>query len=326
MALTELAGLPYLCVHRMPRRISRLRWEVAAGCCPDLRKTCVSVCSLGMKCLWGTRMLNSKRANNHPPFARVARLARNGEAPSARTASRDGESVSKCAPLLTFIALPAAILVAALLFAPSARGQSLDEMAGDLLHSDLPIFGRGSDNEWPQHFSDDDSFGCTSRVAFGDWVFRQRAAEAEDEVLWYRFNNYGVFHCWANISRAHERAKLLGADSHPSFFAFLGSMSVNGSNTELWTVQIGARPGSEYLLLSRVSADGPIESFHVLQTACPRSNVRDAGSLDILLTRYCAINSRGELIRLARRMVQRPPLGTITHVPADDEMKDVARE
>jgi hypothetical protein len=270
-------------------------------------------------------MLNPECSNTPPRLARVARLARNGEAPSARAACRDSKSVSGCAPFFTFIALPAAILVAALLFAPSARGQSLDEMAGDLLHSDLPIFGRGGDNEWPQHFSDDDSFGCTSRVAFGDWVFRQRA-EAEDEVLWYRFSNYGVFHCWANTFRADEQAKLPGADAHPSFFAFLGSMRVNGSNIELWAVQIGARPGSEYLLLSRVSADGLIENFNVLQTACPRANVRDAGSLDILLTRYCTIHSRSELIRLARRMVQRPPLGTLTHVSADDEMKDVARE
>lgn len=267
-----------------------------------------------------------RNSDNQPRPARVARLARFVEAASTQTACRGGKAVSWRAPFSTFIALPAAVLVASLLFAPSARGQSPDEMAGDLLHSDLPIFGRGSDNEWPQHFSDNDSFGCTSRVAFGDWVFRQRAAEAEDEVLWYRFSNYGAFHCWANTFRAHERTKLLGADFHPSFFAFLGSMSVNGSNTELWAVQIGARPGSEYLLLSRVSADGLIKSFNVLQTACPRSNVRDAGSLDILLTRYCAINSRGELIRLAHRMVQRPPLGTLTHVPADDEMKDVARE
>jgi len=271
-------------------------------------------------------MPNSERSNNQPRLARVARLARNRDAASARTACRGGKSGSGYVPFLTFIARSATVLAAALLFATFARAQSLDEMAADLLHSDLPIFGRGGDNEWPKHFSDGDAFGCASRVAFGDWVFRQRVAEAEDEVLWYRFSNYGVFHCWANTFRAHERAGLSGADFHPSFFAFLGNMSVNGSNIELWAVQIGARPGSEYLLLSRVSADGLIENFNVLQTACPRANVRDAGSLDILLTRYCTIDSRGELIRLARRMVQRPPLGTLTHVPADDEIKDVAHE
>jgi hypothetical protein len=226
--------------------------------------------------------------------------------------------------VLMFAALPAAIAVAALLFAPSVNGQSLDEMAGDLLHSDLPIFGRGGDNEWPQRFYDDNSFGCTSRVAFGDWAFRESGSEVEDDGMWYRFSNYGVFHCWANTFRADERATLDGADSQPSFFVFLGSVSVNGSDIELWTIQIGARPGSEYLLLSRNPAEGLIEKFNVLQTSCPRANVRDAGSLDILLTRYCAVNSRGELIRLARRMAQRPPLGSLSRVSVDGERQEDA--
>lgn len=245
---------------------------------------------------------------------------------TARMACRSIKLLPKFDSLLAITALPAAILAGALLFAPSVNGEPLDEVASDLVHSDLPIFGRGGDNEWPQHFSDDDSFGCTSRVAFGDWVFREHGAEVEDDVLWYRFSNYGVFHCWANTSRADERARLASVDSHPSFFAFLGSTSVNGSNIELWTVQIGARPGSQYLLLSRDPAEGLIEKFDVLQTACPRANVRDVGSLDTLLTRYCAVNSRSELIRLARRMAQRVPLGSLTRVTVDDETKEGARE
>lgn len=216
------------------------------------------------------------------------------------------------------------LLALALLFAPFVNGQSQDEMASDLLHSDLPIFGRGGDNEWPRHFYSDDSFGCISRVAFGDWIFRESGDEDEGDVLWYRFSNYGVFHCWANTYRADERAQLDNADSRPSFFAFLGRTSVNGSDIELWTVQIGAMPGSEYLLLSRDPGEGVIEKFNVLQTECPRANVRDAGSLDILLTRYCAVRSRSELIRLARRMAQRSPLGTLTRMPVDGEAKEGA--
>jgi hypothetical protein len=241
---------------------------------------------------------------------------------TARTTHRGGESAAKFGATATF----AALLVAALLFAPSVNGESADETADDLLYSDLPIFGRGGENEWPQHFYAEDSFGCTSRVAFGDWIFQKRGAEVEDDMQWYRFTNYGVFHCWANTFRAYERARLDGADFHPSFFAFLGSTSVNGSDIELWTVQIGARPGSQYLLLSRSPAEGLIEKFNVLQIACPRANVRDAGSLDILLTRYCAVSSRSELIRLARRMAQRPPLGTLTRAPADEEIKGDARD
>ena len=219
----------------------------------------------------------------------------------------------------------AAVLGAVHMFAGSARAQSPDEAARDLVHSDLPIFGHGGDNEWPQHFYDDDSFGCTSRVAFGDWILRESSAEDEADVQWYRFSNYGVFHCWANTFRAPERAALDGADVHPSFFVLLGNMRINDSDVELWAVQIGARPGSEYLLLSRNPAEGLIESFNVLQTACPRANIRDAGSLDIVLTRYCAVNSRSELIRFARRMAQRPPLGTLARL-RDGEAKAGAAE
>lgn len=224
-----------------------------------------------------------------------------------------------------FLKLPAAVIAiatAALFVVPSAISQSMDEIADDLLHSDLPIFGRGGDDEWPQHFYEDDSFGCISRVAFGDWVFRERGTEDENDVSWYRFSNYGVFHCWANTFRAYEREKLDGADFHPSFFALLGSTRIDGKDVELWTVQIGARPGSEYLLLSRDPAEGLIEKFNVLQTACPRANVRDGGSLDILLTRYCTIKSRTELIRLARRMAQHPPRGSLTRVSADDKLEE----
>lgn len=213
--------------------------------------------------------------------------------------------------MMRLLGLLSAIPATAFLLVPSVSAQSRDEMASDLIHSDLPIFGQGSDNEWPQPFNDGDSFGCTSRVAFGDW-----AAEFEGEVQWYRFSS-GVFHCWANTLRAYERAELDGADFHPSFFVFLGSTNVEGNDIELWTLQIGARPGSEHLLLSRAPAEGLIDYFTLLQTECPRANVRDAGALDILLTRYCAVNSRTELIRLARRMARRPALGTLTHVPDD---------
>lgn len=91
-------------------------------------------------------------------------------------------------------------------------------------------------------------------------------------------------------------------------------------------MQIGARPGSEYLLLSRDPAEGLIDKFNVLQTACPRDNVRDGGSLDILLTRYCTIKSRTELIRLARRMTQHPPRGSLTRVSVGGEMEEGSGE
>ncbi len=211
------------------------------------------------------------------------------------------------------------ILVAALLFSPFASGDSIVDLADDLVHSDLPIFGRGGDNEWPQHFVSDDSFGCTSRIDYGDWHFRKSGSKDEDDGLWYRFSNYGAIHCWTNTFRAYERSRLDGADFHPSFFVLLGTTSVSGSEIELWTVQIGSRPGSDYLLLSRAPAEALITKFNVLQSACPPANVRDVGSLDILLTRYCAINSRSELLGLARRMAQLPPLGTLARLPDKED-------
>lgn len=223
------------------------------------------------------------------------------------------------------IAISVAPLVAQFLFAASARSQPPGEVARDLVHSDLPIFGHGADNEWPQHFLEDDSFGCASRVAFGDWALRERGATTEDDVQWFRFSNYGVFHCWVNVFRASERAKLEGAEFLPSFFVFLGRTRVNDADVELWVVQIGAKPGSEYLLLSRNPGKGLIDKFSVLQTECSRDNVRDAGSLDIVPTRYCAINARDDLIRFANRMAQWPPLGTlalVSHADGKDNEAD----
>ncbi len=210
-------------------------------------------------------------------------------------------------------------ITAALFFASTAKGQEAEELKSDLIHSDLPLFGSEGDNEWPQHFYDNDSFGCTSRVAFGDWIFKEQTVVADDNVEWYRFSNYGVFHCFANIYHANERKDLDNTDPHPSFFVDLGSIKADGKPIEIWAIQIGARPGSDFLLLSRSPTDGLIESFNVLQTECPRANVRDAKSLDILLTRYCAINSRRELIRFAHRMVKLPPLGTLILVPEKDD-------
>jgi len=206
-----------------------------------------------------------------------------------------------------------------LLVATCVNAEPVDEMANDLLHSDLPIFGQGGDNEWPQHVYFEDTFGCSSRIAFGDWAIRDANADEEGEAYWYRFQNYGVFHCWANTQRAQQRERLDGAEVHPSFFVFLGESRVGERDIELWTIQIGVVPGSEYLLLSRSPDDGQIKEFTVLRVVCPRANVRDAGALDILLTRYCSVDSRAELLRLARSMAQLPRLGTMTHIPPDGE-------
>lgn len=219
----------------------------------------------------------------------------------------------------TPFAFPAVILIATLLVSPVATGQSDEVLANDLLHSDLPLFGRGGENEWPRRFRTEDDMGCASRLALGDWSFRQQGISG---VLWYRFSLHEGFGCWANTSRSSSRDKLRAADTQQSFFIRLGNISVDGTELELWTIQIGARPGSQYLLLSRPPTKGLVDSFTVLQAECPRASVRDGGLLDILLTRYCAVSSRGELIRLARRMAKLPPLGTLTRVSDESDAQE----
>jgi hypothetical protein len=206
----------------------------------------------------------------------------------------------------------------------ASQPRSDGQIVRDLIHSDLPLLAGGAENKWPQSFHNEESFGCVSRVAFGDWVLRELSEEDDDNAEWYRFQNYGAFHCFALVGRAYLREELDGAEFRPSYFVLLGTVEIENNRTELWAVQIGARPGSDYLLLSRPTGDGDIGTFNVLQTQCPRANVRDAGSISIILTRYCAINTRTDLVRLARRMAQRAPVGALTLVEtnADDDGVD----
>lgn len=90
-------------------------------------------------------------------------------------------------------------------------------------------------------------------------------------------------------------------------------------NYNLWAIQIGARPGSNYLLLARESEKELDDSYLVLQRKCPRNNIRSGPNLDILKTDYCSINSRKDLIQLAKNMLKRPPLGFLEYVEAQEE-------
>ena len=107
------------------------------------------------------------------------------------------------------------------------QDESVEEIMDDIIHSDLPFFGNGGDNVWPRHFENEDSFGCTSRVAFGDWVLRESDVESERESDWYRFSNYGGFHCRANVSHAYTPEALEHAQNHPSFFVRLGELNTD---------------------------------------------------------------------------------------------------
>lgn len=223
------------------------------------------------------------------------------------------------------IALSALMFAAALLDAPPVRSQEPfdTQIARDLVHSDLPLFD-GDANMWPRPFYSDDSFGCVSRVAFGDWALRESGSENDEDAEWYSIQNYGTFHCFALVGKASLREDLEGSEVSPAFFVFLGTTQVANAEMELWTLQIGTRPGSDYVLLARAPAEGAIRAFSVLQTRCPEASIRDAGALEILLTRYCAINTRAGLTRLARRMAHLPPLGTLSVVQDTEQQSEAS--
>ena len=196
-----------------------------------------------------------------------------------------------------------------LLCAGPATAQEAEERHEELIHADLPLYGN-EDEKWPKAFTDDDGgFGCASSIQFGDWSYRD--AEGEDDPRWYRFSNYGVFHCFAVVREAPERAELGAASFRYAFFVPIGEARIEGRKIELWVLQTGGRPGSDYLLLAREPVKGMVARFDVLQRKCPLRAIRDGGGIDILSTRYCAINSRSELVALAKAMARLKPLGTI---------------
>lgn len=182
----------------------------------------------------------------------------------------------------------------------------------DLLRSDLPLWGNDAvEGElWPRPFRTADSFGCRHRIKLGDW--NADGYRGDDE--WIRFDNYGAVHCALIERRAYVREQLQHRFSDYAWLVSLGEADGRNGRVELWALQSGVRTGSSYTLLASKPKKDPIDAFDVLQVECPKDRVRAAPALDIWLTRYCAINSRDELIALARRMVRRPPAAELTFV------------
>lgn len=204
-------------------------------------------------------------------------------------------------------------LLAVLFSSLPVKAQDDDEdfPAKELVHSDLPLYDVSYENLWPQHFSDDDgSFGCTSRVAFGVWQFTDPDGELES----WELSNYGVFHCGLLFREWHDEEDRKTAPYKSGFAAMLGTSKQDGKTLELWAFQRGNIPGSDYILLSREPGSGIVKAFTVLQRSCAPSQMRrlPAGaSMDTWLTDYCVINTRDGLLALAKRMLQKPPLGQL---------------
>ena len=187
--------------------------------------------------------------------------------------------------------------------------------AQETVHSDLPLFSGRNEPLWPRGFAEKDEWGCTSRVAFGDWKFVELADEgAEPNSRWLRLQNYGVFHCAAIEQWADEREELGQRGFKHSWFVELGRARRGDSELELWALQSGSRPGSNYLLLARKPEPGLIKSFEVLAVDCPREHQRNGEGPDIWRADYCAINSARDLKSFAKKMAGRPSAGKLTFV------------
>ncbi len=214
------------------------------------------------------------------------------------------------------------VAVTTFAFPLPAHAEDREELIVERIHSDLPLYTFQWDDIWPRGFSSDDGFGCVSRVGFGDWRFTP--ADGEDgEEWWERYSNYGVFHCAAIIQTAEEQAELADGQLEYGYFVLIGKTRLGSKKWELWALQKGTVPGSEYVLLARESGlEDLVDSFRVLQRRCPPGKLRQTRGLDVWSTRYCSIDSRADLLTLARRMLRRPSAGTITRVAKPDEGRE----
>jgi hypothetical protein len=204
-----------------------------------------------------------------------------------------------------------------------AQGQTRSEVVVEPIHSSLPLYTFDWSDLWPRSFIDGDEFGCTSRIGFGDWRFSPAPTNDQEEEGWYRFSNYGVFHCAAIMRGAGERPELGDVHSDYGFFVRLGTARHRSTEWELWALQRGVSPGSGYTLLARAAnTAGLIVEFSVLQQRCPRSMVREVRGFDVWNTRYCAVESQAELLSLARQMLRFPARGTIARAPEVEREPD----
>lgn len=193
--------------------------------------------------------------------------------------------------------------------------------AQDRVHADLPLFDGSKYQLWPRNFSDGDSFGCETIIRLGDWTFNEKEPATNE---WMRIRNYGVFHCAVVESWASDREMLDKNGYKYSWFVSLGKARYQGKDVDLWTLQSGARPGSDYLLLRRSAKQKGITEFDVLPVDCAKRDLRKGEQVDVWLTSYCAINDVNEFVEFAREMAKKPEVGKLkwkAEAPAVDQGK-----
>ncbi len=129
-----------------------------------------------------------------------------------------------------------------------------------------------------------------------------------------------MLHCAANFYNADKREDLEEVTFTRGLFVRIGDEDVDEPKRELWVLQEGFVPGSDYLLLARDSNEDLVTSFTVLQRRCPIGAYREMLGMDVWTTGYCAINSDTDMYRLANAMLKLPPLGELT-MQKDPEAK-----
>ena len=202
-----------------------------------------------------------------------------------------------------------------------------EEFVSTQIHSDLPLYTFEWEDLWPRNFRSETSFGCSSRVRFGDWKFTPNPADEYGYEHWIRINNYGVVHCAANFRSADDQTELEDGYFERGYFVRLGTTERSGRTIELWAIQTGTVPGSDYILLSRAASDDAVTQFDVLQVRCPPSKLRSVeGEFDVWLTSYCAINSRDDLLALAVAMLDFPPYESLAFIPPPEPDSDGGNE
>ena len=186
------------------------------------------------------------------------------------------------------------------------------------VHADLPLWIE-TENLYPRSFTDDDSFGCSGPVKFGNWKLTYRSetnepdADAPD-VEWLKIYNYGVFHCAYGFQWSYELKDLETTSAKLGHFVELGLVDTPSGKMDLWAMQSGFSPGSDYIFVTRPNNSNPNTPYEVLDIQCPKKYIRAAGNIDIFRTDYCSINNKRSMRRFAKRMAKLPPIGKLEYV------------
>jgi len=191
------------------------------------------------------------------------------------------------------------------------------------VHADLPLW-TNSEDLWPRSFSDDDGFGCSGPVKFGEWKRTYYPQTEEGDAYttdpdWLKIHNYGVFHCAYGFRWSYDLEGLETETAKLGHMVELGFVDTENGKRKLWAMQIGFSPGSDYIFLTRLESSEPDTPFDVLDMKCPKKYIRKTENIDIFLTDYCSINDKRSMRRFAKRMAKRPPTGKLEYIERPDK-------